>query len=334
MHFKKFHAVLLSFLFVISAFTGCSHPVKKEKELKKVTLNEVTHSIFYAPQYVALEKGYFKEEGIDLTIETGFGADKSMTAVLSGDADIGFMGPEASIYQYNQGNKDYAVNFAQLTQRAGNFLVSRKPIKNFNWNQLKGKTLIGGRKGGMPQMILEFILKKENMNPKKDVKIIQNIDFANTAGAFTGGTGDFTVEFEPNATLLEKQGKGHVVASLGVDSGYIPYTAYCAKKSYIKAHPSIIQGFTNAIAKGQKYVANHSPKETADIIADQFTDITKNDLIKIIKRYKDQDTYKENPSFSKDGFMLLQDILEGSGELNETVPFSKLVDTTFTKNLK
>ncbi|MDD3185282.1 MAG: ABC transporter substrate-binding protein [Anaerostipes sp.] len=334
MHFKKFHAVLLSFLFVISAFTGCSHPVKKEKELKKVTLNEVTHSIFYAPQYVALEKGYFKEEGIDLTIETGFGADKSMTAVLSGDADIGFMGPEASIYQYNQGNKDYAVNFAQLTQRAGNFLVSRKPIKNFNWNQLKGKTLIGGRKGGMPQMILEFILKKENMNPKKDVKIIQNIDFANTAGAFTGGTGDFTVEFEPNATLLEKQGKGHVVASLGVDSGYIPYTAYCAKKSYIKAHPSIIQGFTNAIAKGQKYVANHSPKETADIIADQFPDITKNDLIKIIKRYKDQDTYKENPSFSKDGFMLLQDILEGSGELNETVPFSKLVDTTFTKNLK
>ncbi|MGI6500489.1 MAG: ABC transporter substrate-binding protein [Anaerostipes sp.] len=334
MHFKKFHAVLLSFLFVISAFTGCSHPVKKEKELKKVTLNEVTHSIFYAPQYVALEKGYFKEEGIDLTIETGFGADKSMTAVLSGDADIGFMGPEASIYQYNQGNKDYAVNFAQLTQRAGNFLVSRKPIKSFNWNQLKGKTLIGGRKGGMPQMILEFILKKENMNPKKDVKIIQNIDFANTAGAFTGGTGDFTVEFEPNATLLEKQGKGHVVASLGVDSGYIPYTAYCAKKSYIKAHPSIIQGFTNAIAKGQKYVANHSPKETADIIADQFPDITKNDLIKIIKRYKDQDTYKENPSFSKDGFMLLQDILEGSGELNETVPFSKLVDTTFTKNLK
>ncbi|MDD3744852.1 MAG: ABC transporter substrate-binding protein [Anaerostipes sp.] len=334
MHFKKFHAVLLSFLFVISAFTGCSHPVKKEKELKKVTLNEVTHSIFYAPQYVALEKGYFKEEGIDLTIETGFGADKSMTAVLSGDADIGFMGPEASIYQYNQGNKDYAVNFAQLTQRAGNFLVSRKPIKNFNWNQLKGKTLIGGRKGGMPQMILEFILKKENMNPKKDVKIIQNIDFANTAGAFTGGTGNFTVEFEPNATLLEKQGKGHVVASLGVDSGYIPYTAYCAKKSYIKAHPSIIQGFTNAIAKGQKYVANHSPKETADIIADQFPDITKNDLIKIIKRYKDQDTYKENPSFSKDGFMLLQDILEGSGELNETVPFSKLVDTTFTKNLK
>ncbi|MDD4371839.1 MAG: ABC transporter substrate-binding protein [Anaerostipes sp.] len=334
MHFKKFHAVLLSFLFVISAFTGCSHPVKKEKELKKVTLNEVTHSIFYAPQYVALEKGYFKEEGIDLTIETGFGADKSMTAVLSGDADIGFMGPEASIYQYNQGNKDYAVNFAQLTQRAGNFLVSRKPIKNFNWNQLKGKTLIGGRKGGMPQMILEFILKKENMNPKKDVKIIQNIDFANTAGAFTGGTGDFTVEFEPNATLLEKQGKGHVVASLGVDSGYIPYTAYCAKKSYIKANPSIIQGFTNAIAKGQKYVANHSPKETADIIADQFPDITKNDLIKIIKRYKDQDTYKENPSFSKDGFMLLQDILEGSGELNETVPFSKLVDTSFTKNLK
>lgn len=333
MKFRRFLPLLLSVSMVFICFTGCGAKTKSKssEKLTKVTLNEVTHSIFYAPQYVAIEKGYFKEEGIDLTVDTGFGADKTMTAVISGNADIGFMGPEATIYQYNEGNSDYAVNFAQLTQRAGNFLVSRKKIENFSWSDLKGKSLIGGRKGGMPQMILEYILKKNGLDPKKDVNLIQNIDFANTSGAFSGGTGDFTVEFEPNATLLEKQGAGHVVSSLGVESGFVPYTSYAAKKSYMKKHPKIIQGFTNAIAKGQAYVEKHSPEEIAEVIGDQFPDVSKNDLVKIIKRYKEQDTYKNTPEFSKDGFALLQDILKDAGELKENVPFDKLIDNSFAK---
>lgn len=331
MKFRHLSAFFLSFLMICTCFTACGGKVQTKENLTKVTLNEVTHSIFYAPQYVALENGYFKEEGIDVQVDTGFGADKTMTAVISGNADIGFMGPEATIYQYNEGNKDYAVNFAQLTQRAGNFLVSREKIKDFSWSDLKGKSLIGGRKGGMPQMILEYILKKNGLNPKKDVKLIQNIDFANTSGAFSGGSGDFTVEFEPNATLLEKQGAGYVAASLGIESGFVPYTGYCAKKSYIKKNPKIIQGFTNAIAKGQAYIEEHTPEEIAEVIGVQFPDVSKNDLINIIKRYKDQDTYKKTPEFSKDGFQLLQDILKDAGELKENISFNTLVDNTFAQ---
>ena len=328
---KLLRPLALLFLSLCLCLAGCGSKKTEKEKLVKVTLNEVTHSIFYAPQYVAIEKGYFEDEGIELSEDTGFGADKTMTAVISGNADIGFMGPEAAVYQYNEGNSDYAVCFAQLTQRAGNFLVSREKIENFQWKDLKGKDLIGGRKGGMPQMILEYILKENGLDPEKDVNLIQNIDFANTSGAFSGGTGDFTVEFEPNATLLENQGAGYVVASLGVDSGFVPYTAYCAKKSYLKENPKIIQGFTNAIAKGQTYVKQHSPEEIAEVIKDQFPDTSKKDLVKIIRRYKDQDTYKETPVFSKDGFQLLQDILMEAGELKEGVPFSKLIDNSFAK---
>ena len=328
---KLFRSLTLLLAAVCFCLTGCGLGTSKDSELTKVTLNEVTHSIFYAPQYVAIEKGYFEEEGISLSVDTGFGADKTMTAVISGNADIGFMGPEAAIYQYNEGNSDYAVCFAQLTQRAGNFLVSREKTEDFQWEDLKGKDLIGGRKGGMPQMILEYILKKHGLDPKKDVNLIQNIDFANTSGAFSGGTGDFTVEFEPNATMLESQGAGYVVASLGVESGFVPYTAYCAKKSYMKENPEIIQGFTNAIAKGQSYVAEHSAEEIASVIKDQFPDISETDLIRITRRYKEQDTFKETPEFSREGFDLLQDILKEAGELKKPVPFETLVDVSFAK---
>ncbi|EFV21843.1 sulfonate/nitrate/taurine transport system substrate-binding protein [Anaerostipes caccae] len=209
-----------------------------------------------------------------------------------------------------------------------------KRSKNFSWNDIKGKEVIGGRKGGMPQMIFEYVLKKQKIDPKKDIKMVQNIDFANTSGAFSGGTGDFTVEFEPNATALETQGAGYVAASIGVESGFVPYTTYCAKKSYIKKNPKIIQGFTNAIKKGQEYVNKHTPEEIAAVIGGQFPDVSKNDLITIIKRYKDQDTYKENPVFSEDGFALLQDILKNAGELDDSVPFDKLVDNTFAEKAK
>ena len=210
---------------------------EEKTKLTEVTLNEVAHSIFYAPMYVAIEEGYFEEEGIELTLVTGFGADKTMTAVLSGEADIGFMGSEASVYTYNEGANDYVVNFAQLTQRAGNFLVAREKMPDFSWEDLKGSTVLGGRKGGMPEMVFEYILKQNGIDPETDLEINQSIDFGSTAAAFAENQGDFTVEFEPGATTLESEGKGYVVASLGEDSGYVPYTAFSAKMSYIEDNP-------------------------------------------------------------------------------------------------
>ena len=309
-------------------FCGCK---KDEGTLKDVTLNEGAHSIFYAPQYVAIENGYFEEEGIKLKLVTGFGADKVMTALISGEAQIGFMGSESSIYAYNEGNSDYAVNFAQLTQRAGNFLVSRKPIDNFSWDMLKGTTILGGRAGGMPEMVLEYILKNNGIDISTDLEIVQNIDFGLTGGAFAGGQGDFTVEFEPHATALEKEGTGYVVASLGVDSGYVPYTAYSAKKSYINKNPEIIQGFTNALQRGMEYVNSHSSEDIAKVIAPQFPDTDADTIAVIVERYKSQDTWKNDLVFSKDSFTLLQDILYEAGVIKEYAPYSDLVDTGFAQ---
>ncbi len=240
---------LLSVLSITAAGLGLSACHGKEETfgLTPVTLNEVAHSIFYAPQYAAIELGYFKEEGIALTLVNGAGADKVMTALISGDADIGFMGSEASIYTYANGSEDYAVNFAQLTQRAGNFLVSRTPQEDFQWEDLAGKKVLGGRKGGMPQLVFEYILKKHNLDPAADLDIDQSINFGLTAAAFPSSDADYSVEFEPFATTLETEGNGYVVASLGEESGYVPYTAYSAKKSYLETNPQIIQKFTNAI---------------------------------------------------------------------------------------
>ncbi len=302
-----------------------------KKELKKVTLNEVAHSIFYAPMYVAIEEGYFEEEGIDLTLVTGFGADKTMTAVLSGEADIGFMGSEASIYTYNEGANDYVVNFAQLTQRAGNFLVAREEMPDFKWEDLKGKKVLGGRKGGMPQMVFEYILRQQGIDPAKDVDIDQSIDFGSTAAAFSEDQGNFTVEFEPGATTLESAGKGYVVASLGEDSGYVPYTAFSAKKSYIDKNKDVIQGFTNALQKGMNYVGAHTPEEIAKIIAPQFKENDLETITTIVKRYYDQDTWKGDLIFEKESFELLQDILEDAQELEKRAPYEDLVTTEFAK---
>lgn len=322
---------LLSLLLVLTLLLGFSSGCAKKTTRTTVRLNEVAHSIFYAPMYVAIENGYFEEEGLDLQLTTGFGADKTMTALLSGEADIGFMGPESTIYTYQQGNTDYAVNFAQLTQRAGNFLVSREKIDHFDWEMLRGKDLIGGRKGGMPQMILEYVLKLKGIDPKKDVNLVQNIDFANTSGAFLGGTGDFTVEFEPQASLIEDQGAGYVVASLGVESGYVPYTCFSAKKSYIESNPEIIQAFTNAIQKGMDYCSQHDAEEIAKVIAPQFPDTEEKLLVKIVDRYAAQGSFKEDGIFKQDSFMLLQAILEEAGELNERVSYENLVDNTFAE---
>lgn len=254
-----------------------------------------------------------------------------MTAVLTDEADIGFMGSESSIYTYLGGAEDYVVNFAQLTQRAGNFLVSRQPVENFGWEMLKGSDVLGGRAGGMPQLVFEYILKQHSIDPKTDLNIDQSIDFGSTAAAFSGGQGDFTVEFEPHATALEQKGDGYVVASLGEDSGYVPYTAFSAKKSYIDAHPEVIQSFTNALQKGMDYVAAHTPEEIAKAIAPQFSETDEETITAIVKRYYDQDTWKENLVFSEDAFILLQDILEEGGELSDRVPYETLVNADFAK---
>lgn len=299
--------------------------------LTPVTLNEVAHSIFYAPQYAAIELGYFEEEGIDLTLVNGAGADKVMTALVSGDADIGFMGSEASIYTYAGGAADWAVNFAQLTQRAGNFLVGRTPQPDFSWDLLRGKTVLGGRAGGMPQMVFEYILKKNGLDPKTDLSIDQSISFGLTAAAFPGSEADYTVEFEPYATALESEGSGYVVASLGTDSGYVPYTAYSARQSYMEEHPEVIQSFTNAIQKGLAYVNSHSAQEIAETIQPQFPETDLEDIAIIVDRYLQQDTWKEDTIFTEESFDLLQNILEEAGELPRRVPYEDLVTTEFSE---
>lgn len=333
---KKWIALATAVILAVTALPVTVFAKKKDspddKTLTKVTLNEVAHSIFYAPQYVAIEKGYFKDEGLDLTLVTGFGADKTMTAVISGEADIGFMGAEASIYAYQEGATDPAVNFAQLTQRAGNFLVAREEMPDFKWEDLKGKKVLGGRKGGMPEMVFEYILRKNGLDPQKDLTIDQSIDFGSTAAAFTGdASADFTVEFEPSATALEKEGAGYVVASLGVDSGYVPYTSYSAKTSYMQKNPEVIQKFTNALQKGMEYVQTHTPEEIAKVIAPQFAETDLDTVTTIVKRYYDQDTWKSNLIFEKESFELLEEILEDAGELNERVAYEDLVTTEYAE---
>lgn len=317
-------------LLAAGIITACSEK-EAPKEKVKVTLNEVAHSIFYAPMYAAIELGYFDEEGIDLELVTGFGADKTMTAVVSGEADIGFMGSESSIYLYAEGAEDYAVNFAQLTQRAGNFLVSREKIDNFKWEDIKGSYTLGGRPGGMPQMVFEYVLKQQGIDPKTDLTIDQSIDFGATAAAFIGGDADFTVEFEPSATALEQEGEGYVVASLGVDSGYVPYTAFCALNSYIEKNPDVIQKVTNALQKGMEYVKTHTPAEIAATIAPQFEETDVATIEIIVTRYYEQDTWKDSLVFDQAAFELLQDILQDAGELSERVPYEKLVTTTYAE---
>ena len=328
---KKWISLAAAVVLAVTALPmGVSAAKKEEPKLTKVTLNEVAHSIFYAPQYVAIEEGYFKDEGLDLTLVTGFGADKTMTAVISGEAEIGFMGAEASVYAYQEGAVDPVVNFAQLTQRAGNFLVAREEMPDFKWEDLKDKKVLGGRKGGMPEMVFEYILRKNGLDPQKDLRIDQSIDFGSTAAAFSGDTSsDFTVEFEPSATALEKEGAGYVVASLGVDSGYVPYTSYSAKTSYMEKNPEIIQKFTDALQRGMEYVQTHTPEEIAKVIAPQFAETDLDTVTTIVKRYYDQDTWKTNLIFEKESFELLEDILEDAGELKERVPYENLVTTEY-----
>ena len=331
---KKFFRIAAALSLTGLLLSGCSAGGSSDKNLTPLVLNEDAHSIFYAPQYAAIELGYFEEEGIDLTLVNGGGADKVMTALISGDAQIGFMGSEASIYVYQEGSQDYAVNFAQLTQRAGNFLVGREPEPDFTWENLRGKKVLGGRAAGMPQMVFEYILKKHGLDPKTDLSIDQSINFGLTAAAFTSSDADYTVEFEPFATTLELEGSGYVVASLGTESGYVPYTAYCTRKSYMEENPELVQKFTNAIQRGIDYVNSHTSEEIARTIAPQFQETPVEKIALIVERYKAQDTWKEDTVFEQESFDLLQNILEEAGELDERVPYADLVTTEFSEKAK
>lgn len=326
---KSAIALFLTGILSFSLFTACSK--NQETALVPVRLNEVVHSVFYAPQYVAQELGFFEEQGLDVSVSIGQGADKSMTALLSDSADIALLGTEAGIYVYNEGKEDYPLAFAQLTQRAGNFIVSREPEPNFKWSDIKGKSVIGGRIGGMPELVLEYVLKQNGIIPNKDMELINNISYTSTSGAFVGNIGDYTVEFEPTATALEQQNNGYIVASLGTASGYVPYTVYMATSAYIEQNADIIQKFTNAIQKGQTWVKEHSSAEIAEVILPQFPDSDKETLTIIIDRYKHQDTWKENTLFDKDGFTLIQDIMEQGGELSGRVPYEDMIVTTFSE---
>lgn len=305
-----------------------------DNKLKKVKVAEVTHSIFYAPQYVAHALGYFEEEGLDVEIILAAGADKVTAAVLSGDVEIGFCGSEATIYVYNNGEKDYLVTFAGLTKRDGSFIVSREKYDNFTLNNLKGKTIIGGRIGGMPEMTLEWTLKEAGLDVKSDLTIDTSIAFASMSGAFIGGIGDFVSLFEPNALQIEKQGYGYVVASLGELGGVVPYTAYNARKSYIEQNPDVIKSFTKAIQKGLDYVHSHSSSEIADVIIKYFPDTSRTDLEKIIERYKNIDSWFDTTYITEDNFNHIQEIAKNAGQLDNFAPFDKLVNNDYAKKEK
>lgn len=296
---------------------GSNNTNSATKELTKVRLSEVVHSIFYAPMYVAINKGFFKEEGLEVELTTAQGADKVMTALLSNAADIGLAGPEATVYVYNQGQDNYVINFAQLTKRDGSFLVGRNAEPDFKWENLKGKTIIGGRPGGVPEMVLEYILKQNGLTPGKDVNIITNLQFTATAGAFKGGTGDYVALFEPTASLLEKEKAGLVVASIGKSSGEVPYTVFMAQKSYLEKNPESIQKFTNAIYKAQIWVDQHSPAEIAAAIQPFFPDADLEILTTVVERYKAQDTWDKNPLLEKEALDHLQIIIQDAGELQK-----------------
>ncbi|CCC58103.1 ABC transporter substrate-binding protein [Caloramator australicus] len=321
-------SILLSFTLI---FASCGQ--KKPQELTKIRLNEVVRSIFYAPMYVAINKGFFEEEGLEIELSTGQGADKTMQQVLSGNADIGFCGPEQVIYLYNQGREDYAILFAQLTKRDGSFLVGRQKEEDFKWENLKGKTIIGGRPGGVPEMTLEYVIRNHGLTPHKEVNIITNIAFTATAQAFKSGTGDYVALFEPTASMLQKEGGGYIVASIGKASGEIPYTCFFATKSYMEKNPEIIQKFTNAIYKGQIWVQKHTSKEIAEAVISFFPGSDLDLLTTVVERYKAQDTWSKDPILKEEALSRLMDIIQSYNR--ELIPmrpsYEKIVTTEFAE---
>ncbi|WP_101698643.1 ABC transporter substrate-binding protein [Clostridium minihomine] len=324
---KKLITLGFSIVLLVTLISGCS---PKKEEVTNIRLNEVTHSVFYAPLYAALELGLFAEEGLNVELVNGGGADKVMTAVLAGQADIGLAGPEACLYVMNEGRENYAVIFSQLTKRDGSFLVGRTD-EDFAWENLKGKTIIGGRKGGVPEMTLEYVMRQNGVIPHQDAIVDTSVQFNMMAGAFTGGSSDYVTLFEPTATEIELEGKGYVLTSIGQESGEIPYTAFFASQSYIKNNPAVVQSFTNAVAKGQKWVQEHTAREIAEALMNQFPGTEIDVLTLVAQRYKDIDAWNETPIMKQESLERLETVMETAGELDQRVDFHQLVDNSFAE---
>lgn len=329
---KKLASILCAVGILASLCCGCG---QSKQETVTVRLNEVTHSVFYAPQYAAMKLGFFEQEGLNVELTNGGGADKVMTAVLAGQSDIGLAGPEACIYVYNQGKEDYPIVFGQLTKRDGSFLVGRQ-ADPFFWSDLKGKTVIGGRAGGVPEMTLEYVMRQNGVVPGTDATVDTSVQFNMMAGAFTGGNGDYVTLFEPTATEVEQAGKGYILTSIGQESGEIPYTAYFASQAYIKENSKLIQSFTNAVARGQAWVQQHSAAEIAEAIADQFPDTDVKVLTTVAQRYKDIDAWNATPVMEQSSLERLETVMETAGVLTheQWVDFSKLVDNSYALGAK
>lgn len=334
---KKYIIGILIGILIIGAIVTTILVINNNEEqetvgLTTIQLNEVTRSVFYAPQYVAIANGYFEQEGLNIEITTGQGADKVMTAVLAGQSDIGFAGPEAAIYVYNEGKEDYIEVFAQMTKRDGSFLVSRNKNDDFEWKDVIGSTIIPGRKGGVPYMTFEYVLKQNGIDTENEVVLDDSIKFDLMAGAFAGGTAEYVTLFEPTASMTEAQGKGYIVASVGEASGEIPYTAYFAKKSYIDNNPEIIQGMTNAIYKGLVWTKEHTAEEIAKVVQTFFPDTDLEMLTNSIQRYKDIDAWNETPVLKEESFNRLQTVMQEAGELENKAPYNVIVNNEFAEN--
>lgn len=319
---------------IFSTLTGCHH----DDGLTHITIAEVTHSLFYAPQYIAMEKGFFEEEGLKVDIITTPGADKTMAALLSKEAQIGLMGPEATVYVYNGGEKNYAVNFAQLTQKDGSFLLGREKMDHFTYDMLKGKTLIGGRKGGMPEMTLEYVLKKQGLtitrngeDPQADVNIRTDVSFDVMAGVFTAGQSDYVTLFEPSASQVERNGIGHIVASIGESSGVVPYTCYSSLKNYFADHSEVIHKFTRAIKKGLDFVYQASMEELVAALAPSFVSSDDLEITNVMQNYLRIQAWPTSLELSEENYNRLIEIVQMAGELDEPAPFDKIVDNSFVK---
>ncbi len=330
---KKFVYIAGVLLVGILCFVGIYFGFKNEekKTQEKIVVAEVTHSVFYAPFYVSIHNGYFQDEGLDVDVILTSGADKVASAVLSGDANVGLSGLEATLYVYNNGASDYLVNFSSLTKRDGQFLVGDCSLKdNFDVNMLKGKRVLAGRTGGMPAMVFNYALYKNGLSDS-DVIVDNSVDFASLSGAYIGGNGDFVNLFEPTALSLEKEGKGCVLASLGIMSGEVPYTVFHTKKSYLENNEKNLEKFTKAIQKGLDYTLAHSSKEIAEIIKSEFPDTSMDDLIKVVDRYKSADSWWENTYIKEDAYNNLLDLMEYNNALDKRIDFDIIVDNSFNE---
>lgn len=311
-----FTAAILVFSVTFSV-VGCN------KNNKIIKINEVTHSIFYAPLYLADSLGYFKDEGYEIELTNGGGADATMAAVLSGGADIGFCGPEAAIYVAIGGSDDAPKVFGQLTKRDGSFLVGRKPEPDFKWSNLSGKEILAGRKGGVPAMTFEYVLKTQSINCDLNYDVAFNMMTA----AFESGIADYCTMFEPIASEYQAAGKGYIVASVGQESGEIPYTCFMAKNSYIKKNGEVIEGLLRAVTKAVKYINETDSAKVAEYLKPYFEGTSEASIKTSVESYKKIDAWVTNMAMKESAFDKLQDVISLAGELEKRVPFADVVIT-------